>query len=116
MPGHALTLSRTNAASVFVLSSNNEGLPAVLIEAMAVGIPVVSTSCKSGPKEILSGGRLGMLVPVGSKNHMTKAILETLDSSHANIPSIKSFIMKYNIIQATNEFAKVLSLDEYIIN
>ena len=66
-------------SAVFVLSSLFEGLPTVLIEAMAAGTSVVSTDCKSGPAEILERGLYGKLVPVGDIEAMAKAIISTLD-------------------------------------
>ena len=65
-------------ASLFVLSSSWEGLPNVLIEAMATGTPVVSTDCPSGPREILMDGKYGLLVPVDSPAELGRAILRTL--------------------------------------
>lgn len=67
-------------ADIFVLSSGWEGLPTVLIEAMATGIPVVSTDCRSGPDEILEYGKLGSLTPVGNAGALAKAIERTLSS------------------------------------
>ena len=66
-------------AALFVLSSRNEGLPAVLIQAMACGCPCVSTDCPAGPAEILQGGRLGPLVPVGDAVGLAEAINSVLD-------------------------------------
>lgn len=66
-------------AAVFVLSSRWEGLPAVLIEALATGVPVVSTDCPSGPREILLDGKIGELVPVDAPNDLAEAILKVLD-------------------------------------
>ncbi|GIW40469.1 MAG: glycosyl transferase [Candidatus Binatia bacterium] len=67
-------------ASVFVLSSAWEGLPGVLVEAMACGCPVVATDCPGGSAEILDGGRYGPLVPVGDDRAMAREILRVLES------------------------------------
>jgi len=67
-------------ASVLVLSSEYEGLPGVLIQAMACGCPVVSTDCPGGSAEILADGKYGALVGVGDADAMTAAVLAELDN------------------------------------
>lgn len=77
-PGNVPDLpDRINSAAVFVLSSDFEGMPNVLIEALAMGVPCVSTDCPSGgPKELIEDGVNGFLVNVGD----SKAMADRLDT------------------------------------
>jgi glycosyltransferase involved in cell wall biosynthesis len=79
LPGYVDNpFARMARAALFVLSSLHEGLPTALIEAMAVGTPVVSTDCRSGPAEILERGTYGALVGVGDVAGLADAMSRTL--------------------------------------
>ena len=64
-------------ATLFVMTSDREGLPNALIEAQGLGIPAVSTRCHYGPDEIIEEGKTGLLIEVGDATAVAKAI-ETL--------------------------------------
>jgi glycosyltransferase involved in cell wall biosynthesis len=67
-------------ASVFVLSSSWEGFGNVLVEAMAVGTPVVSTDCPHGPREILANGKYGPLVAPDNAMKLADAISNLIEN------------------------------------
>lgn len=97
-------------ADLFVLSSAWEGLPNVLIQAMACGIPVVSTDCPSGPAEILESGRWGRLVPVGDDKALAEAMAATLDE--AEHPDVAARAAEFSVDRAVEGYLRVMLPNE----
>jgi glycosyltransferase involved in cell wall biosynthesis len=97
-------------ASLFVLSSLWEGSPTVLTEAMALGVPVVATDCPSGPREILRGGQIAPIVPMGDPDALAAAMLDTLDTA-ARRPdklALQKAVADYTVAESSGRYVQVL--------
>jgi glycosyltransferase involved in cell wall biosynthesis len=110
LPGHVDNpFAYMARAALFVLSSRWEGSGNVLTEAMALGVPVVSTDCPSGPAEMLDGGRFGPLVPVGDAEALAEAMERTLD--HPPEPAaLRDAVSEYTIARSAARYLEVLGL------
>ena len=72
-------------ASVVALSSHYEGLPMVLLEAQAFGVPAVSFDCPCGPSEVIRDGENGFLVPEGNVDALAAALLRIMENDEERI-------------------------------
>lgn len=112
LPGFiANPYSLMSRAAALVLSSRWEGLPTVLIEAMACGCPVVATDCPSGPHEILDGGRFGKLVTTGDVDALCKAMQEVVHSPPP-AAALRERARQYSVDHAVELYLRSLGLDE----
>lgn len=87
LPGRATNATvALSEADAFILSSNYEGMPNALMEAMAAGVPCISTNCPTGPRELLGRRQeRGLLIPVQDKETMVTAIISMVeDANKAN--------------------------------
>ncbi len=98
-------------AAVFAFTSLWEGLGFVIIEALAVGTPVVATDCPSGPREILQHGRYGELVPVGD----VAAVAAGIDTALSRRPAtvfLQQAARPYEIENSTAAYLQAMGLTD----
>lgn len=79
MVGKKMPYAYMRHSDIFVLSSLWEGLPLVLLEAVSLGMPVVSTDCDYGPNEVIENEKSGLLVPVADPPKLASAILRLIE-------------------------------------
>jgi len=96
-------------ADAFAHSSRWEGLGIVLVEALALGLPIVATDCPSGPSEVLADGRHGWLVPVGDSRAMAGALAHALDHS-PDRHELQAAASRYRTDTATAAYLNALGL------
>ncbi len=100
-------------ADLFCLTSLYEGMPNVLVEAMSLGVPVLSTDCPHGPRDILQGGELGTLVPCRDSKKIADGIEQAIASaSNRDIQTAKakeSVLSRFSIGPTTRSLEELLT-------
>lgn len=98
-------------ASLFLHTSEREGLPTVLLESLILGVPVVAIDCPTGPREILNNGKCGALVPLGDKERFVDVVMELVYSEKIDIlkKGIYSYIIKFESQKIKLDFINLVN-------
>lgn len=96
------------AADALVLSSRHEGFGNVLIEAMALGTPVIASDCPHGPGEILQKGQYGELVPVGDAAALAAAIGRVIAGAHPDKDVLTARARDFDLSAVAEQYKNIL--------
>lgn len=97
-------------AELLVLSSRYEGFGMVLGEAMALGTPVLSADCPTGPRDLLEDGKAGLLVPVGDVDAMARAIERLLTETELRRTLVQAALQKVETFTPASANQRMLEL------
>jgi glycosyltransferase involved in cell wall biosynthesis len=109
LPGYASNpYSYMKNADLYVMSSSYEGFGMTLVEALALGTPVVSTDCPSGPAEVLCEGKYGALVPVGDSRALAVAMVDALTNPRTTAEQVSWAKKTFSVESAGDSYLTLL--------
>lgn len=111
LAGHSSNLpAEIKNSDIFIVSSNQESFSIVIVEAMATGVPVISTACPYGPPELLQDGKYGTLVPVNNPQALADAIVEQIRNPRQAAP--KEAWEPYTVENVVKAYEKALGFSD----
>ena len=99
-------------SDLFVMSSRWEGPGHVLIEAMGIGCPVITTNCYSGPADTVQNGEFGIVVDIEDSNLLSESIIYALDNNDEMIVKLnkaKSYLERFHTKNVSNKYLKLFN-------
>lgn len=110
MPGHVLSISEAlTSADAFVLSSDYEGLPAVIVQALAAGMPIVATDCSACMPYLLRDGLLGKLVPVRDVHALANAMQAAPARCELDVRLMRAVAEEFSVERSADLYLQVFS-------
>ena len=105
-------LGEYRKSSIYVLSSDWEGMPNAMMEAMALGMPCIATDCPTGPAELIADGKTGLLVPMNDADALASAMIKLIDEPNLRKQmglSAREYIIRtYGLESITQQWVEIL--------
>lgn len=110
MPGHVRSAADAFAtADAFVMSSDYEGVPAVIIEALAAGVPIIATDCSVSMRYLLEDGAFGTLVPIRDSRALAAAMRDAPARDRVPVEAMRAKAAQFTIERAAGPYLDALS-------